>query len=111
MSAKSLKNVLIEKPWLKDDAKKIETERTRRREISNSLLQNDMFFEWAGDLMVRVGFFGEGRELTPYQQGARGKIVQELERLCEDSDVGADFLARVFKEKVCAKLTKSTERN
>ena len=88
---------------------KAKAERTRRREIANSLLQNDMFFEWAGDLMVRVGFFGEGRELTPYQQGARGKIVQELERLCEDSDVGADFLARVFKEKVCAKLTKSTE--
>jgi hypothetical protein len=109
MSAKRLENV-IEKPWLKDNAKKIEAERTKRREIANSLLQNEMFFEWAGDLMVRVGFFGEGRELTPYQQGARGKIVQELERLCEDSDVGADFLARVFKEKVCTKLTKSTER-
>lgn len=88
------------------DASKIdkaEKERTKRRDIANSLLQNPVFFEWAGDLMVRVGFFGEGRELTPYQQGARGKIVQEIERLLEDSDVGADFLARVFKEKVCSK--------
>ena len=78
-----------------------EQELTRLRERANSLLSYGPFVDWAGDLMVSVGFFGEGRELTPYQQGARGKVVQEIERLCEFSDNGADFLARVFREKVC----------
>ena len=60
--------------------------------------------------MAKVGFFGEGRELTPYQQGCRGRIVQEIEKLCEQGDNGADFLARVFKEKILAKPKQSTER-
>lgn len=88
----------------------VELEKTRLRDRANSLLSYEPFVDWAGDLMASVGFFGEGRELTPYQQGCRGRIVQEIEKLCECADGGADFLARVFKEKVCAKLTKSTER-
>ena len=81
-------------------------ERTRQRDIANSLLTFEPFVEWAGDLMVRVGFFGEGREMTPYQQGCRGKIVQEIEKLCEFADDGAFFLARVFNEKVCKNKTR-----
>lgn len=91
----------IENPFKADRREKDEQERVKMRELANSLLGFEPFVEWAGDLMVRVGFFGEGRELTPYQQGARGKVVQEIERLCEFSDNGADFLARVFREKVC----------
>ena len=60
--------------------------------------------------MASVGYFGEGRELTPYQQGCRGRIVQEVEKLCEQSDNGADFLARVFREKILSKPKQSTER-
>lgn len=77
-----------------------EREKTRLRARANSLLAYEPFVDWAGDMMTSVGFFGEGRELTAYQQGQRGKIVQEIEKLCEFSDNGADFLARIFKEKV-----------
>lgn len=90
--------------------KEVDAERTKLRDMANSLLGFEPFFEWAGDLMARVGFFGEGRELTPYQQGCRGKIVQEIEKLCELSDNGADFLARVFREKILAKSKQGTER-
>lgn len=83
---------------------------TRLRDRANSLLGYEPFVDWLGDLMASVGFFGEGRELTPYQQGCRGRIVQEVERLCEQSDNGADFLARVFKEKILAKGKQGTER-
>lgn len=76
---------------------------TRLRDRANSLLSYEPFVDWVGDLMVSVGFFGEGRELTPYQQGCRGRIVQEVEKLCEQSDNGANFLARIFKEKVLVK--------
>lgn len=89
-----------------DRSAKVREAKTKERDIANSLLKYEPFFEWAGDLMVRIGFFGEGRELTPYQQGCRGRIVQEIERLCEASDSGAEFLARVFKEKVCVKKDK-----
>lgn len=89
------------------DAEKL---RTRLRDRANSLLSYEPFVDWMGDLMASVGFFGEGRELTPYQQGCRGRIVQEVERLCEQGDSGADFLARVFKEKILAKSKQSTER-
>lgn len=92
---------VLDNPFKSDRKEKDEQERVKMRELANSLLGFEPFVEWAGDLMVRVGFFGEGRELTPYQQGARGKVVQEIERLCEFSDNGADFLARVFREKVC----------
>lgn len=92
---------ILDNPFKADRKEKDEQERVKMRELANSLLGFEPFVEWAGDLMVRVGFFGEGRELTPYQQGARGKVVQEIERLCEFSDNGADFLARVFREKVC----------
>ena len=91
-------------------AKGAETEATRLRDRANSLLSYEPFVDWMGDLMAKVGYFGEGRELTPYQQGYRGRIVQEVERLCEQSDAGADFLARVFKEKIVAYKGKSTER-
>ena len=80
----------------------VELEKTRLRDRANSLLSYEPFVDWAGDLMASVGFFGEGRELTPYQQGCRGRIVQEIEKLCESADGGADFLARVFKEKIVA---------
>ena len=83
---------------------------TRLRDRANSLLAYEPFVDWLGDLMASVGFFGEGRELTPYQQGCRGRIVQEVERLCEQSDNGADFLARVFREKVVANVKQGTER-
>ena len=83
---------------------------TRLRDRANSLLAYEPFVDWLGDLMASVGYFGEGRELTPYQQGCRGRIVQEVERLCEQSDNGADFLARVFREKILAKCKQGTER-
>lgn len=83
---------------------------TRLRDRANSLLAYEPFVDWLGDLMASVGYFGEGRELTPYQQGCRGRIVQEVERLCEQSDNGADFLARVFSEKILAKCKQGTER-
>lgn len=107
---------IIQRPQIMSDRgaateKERELAKTKLRERANSLLSYGPFVDWAGDLMVSVGFFGEGRELTPYQQGCRGRIVQEIEKLCEAADNGADFLARVFKEKVCAKSTKSTERN
>ena len=89
-----------------DEQLKAEQERTRLRDRSNSLLSYEPFVDWAGELMAKVGFFGEGRELTPYQQGCRGRIVQEIEKLCEQGDNGADFLARVFKEKVLAPRTR-----
>ena len=83
---------------------------TRLRDRANSLPAYEPFVDWPGDLMVSVGYFGEGRELTPHQQGCRGRIVQEVEKLCEQSDNGADFLARVFREKILAKPKQSTER-
>ena len=83
---------------------------TRLRDRANSLFAYEPFVDWLGDMMASVGYFGEGRELTPYQQGCRGRIVQEVEKLCEQSDNGADFLARVFKEKILAKPKQSTER-
>lgn len=75
-------------------------ELTRLRARANSLLSFEPFVDWAGDMMLSVGFFGEGRELSPFQQGQRGKMVQEIERLCEFADGGDEFLARVFREKV-----------
>lgn len=107
---------IIERPEIlsvRDEAvaKEAELRKTRLRDRANSLLRYEPFVDWAGDLMTAIGFFGEGRELTPYQQGCRGRIVQEIEKLCEQSDDGADFLARIFREKVCAKAKKSTERN
>ncbi len=91
-------------------AEKKALDATKLRDRANSLLSYEPFVDWLGDLMASVGFFGEGRELTPYQQGCRGRIVQEVEKLCEQSDNGADFLARVFKEKILAKGKQSTER-
>ena len=81
---------------------KAEQEKTRLRDRANSLLSYEPFVDWMGELMAKVGYFGEGRELTPYQQGCRGRIVQEVEKLCEQGDNGADFLARVFREKILA---------
>lgn len=99
-------------PYVKRERDRIEAGRakTKMRDRANSLLSYEPFVDWAGDLMAAVGFFGEGRELTPYQQGCRGRIVQEIEKLCESSDYGADFLARVFKEKILASKGKDTER-
>lgn len=98
--------------YVKREHNKEEAERikTKMRDRANSLLAYEPFVDWAGDLMAAVGFFGEGREMTPYQQGCRGRIVQEIEKLCEASDNGADFLARVFKEKILASKGKGTER-
>ena len=89
-----------------DSQLKAEQERVRLRDRANSLLSYGPFVDWAGDLMAKVGFFGEGRELTPYQQGCRGRIVQEIEKLCEQGDNGADFLAQVFREKILASRTR-----
>jgi hypothetical protein len=98
MDVERLKN-----PYKKEREEERGLERTKLRDRANSLLSYQPFVEWAGDLMCAVGFFGEGRELTPYQQGARGRIVQEIEKLCEFADDGASFLAKVFKEKVAHK--------
>lgn len=73
---------------------------TRLRSRANDLLACDAFVDWAGELMESVGFFGEGRELTPYQQGKRGGIVEAIERVAELADDGDAFLARVFRERV-----------
>ena len=73
---------------------------TRLRERANTLLACDAFVDWAGELMANVGFFGEGRELTPYQQGKRGGIVEALERVAELADDGDAFIARVFRERI-----------
>lgn len=98
--------------YIKREQNKVKAElaKTRLRDRANSLLSYEPFVDWAGDLMAAVGFFGEGRELTPYQQGCRGRIVQEIEKLCEASDSGADFLARVFREKILVAKDKGTER-
>lgn len=82
--------------------KKAEAERTRMRAIANELLCNETFIEWAGEVMVRRGFF-DGREGTPWAQGARGAIVQEFERLMEFADDGDRFLARVFKDNILSR--------
>lgn len=92
---------VIENPYRAERAERDERERARLRDRANSLLGFAPFRDWLGDLMVSVGFFGEGRELTPYQQGRRGGVVQEVERLCEFADAGPSFLADVFKGKVC----------
>jgi hypothetical protein len=73
---------------------------TRLRERANALLACDAFVDWAGELMRDVGFFGEGRELTPYQQGKRGGIVEAIERVAELADDGDAFLARVFRDRI-----------
>ena len=83
---------------------------TRLRDRANSLFPYEPFVDWIGDLMASVGYFGEGRELTPDQHGCRGRSVQEVENLCEQSDNGADSLARVFKEKILARPKQSTGR-
>jgi hypothetical protein len=93
----------LERKTPEERRKEVERERTRLRDRANSLLSYEPFVDWAGDLMAAVGFFGEGRELTPYQQGQRGRICQEFERLAEFSDNGAEFLARVFSEKIKAR--------
>ena len=77
-------------------------ERVRLRDRANTLLANDAFVDWVGDLMVKASYFGEGRELTPYQQGLRGGIVRAVEELAEIADDGDRFLARVFREKIKA---------
>lgn len=82
------------------DAEASRREATRLRERANTLLACDAFVDWAGELMAAVGFFGEGRELTPYQQGKRGGIVEAFERVAELADGGDAFLARVFRERV-----------
>lgn len=81
-------------------AKGAETEATRLRDRANSLLSYEPFVDWSGELMESVGFFGEGRELTPYQQGKRGGIVEAIERVAELADNGDAFIARVFKERI-----------
>jgi hypothetical protein len=78
---------------------------TRLRDTANTLIGNAAFREWAGDVLVRNGFF-DSRELTPYSQGVRGGIVKEIERLMEAADDGADFLAAVFREKVVGRSTR-----
>lgn len=76
-----------------------EAARVKARDIANSLLSYKPFVEWAGDVMVRNGFF-DSRELTPYCQGVRGGIVKEIEKLMETADDGDKFLANVFKNNV-----------
>ena len=77
-------------------------ERVKLRDRANTLLSNDAFVDWIGDLMVKASYFGEGRELTPYQQGVRGGIVRAVEELAEIADDGDRFLAKVFREKIKA---------
>ncbi len=91
----------IENPYKAEKRERDERERERLRARANTLLSYGPFKDWLGDLMVSVGYFGEGRELTPYQQGRRGGIVQEVEKLCEFAVDGPEFLAEVFKRKVC----------
>lgn len=78
-------------------------EKVRLRSRANTLLSDPTFVDWAGDVMMSVGFFGEGREMTPYQQGYRGAIVRIFEDLAERADDGEKFLAKVFKEKLKGK--------
>lgn len=75
--------------------------RTALRDMANTLLNNETFRKWAGDVMVRNGFF-DGRELTPYCQGVRGGIVHEIERLLEAADDGDGHLAAIFRDCVLA---------
>jgi len=76
-----------------------EKDRTLWRDIANTLLRHASFRKWAGDVMVRNGFF-DSRELTPYAQGVRGGIVKEIERLMELADSGDEFLASVFRDNI-----------
>lgn len=84
-------------------AKNDATRATRERDVANTLLSDPVFRDWAGDAMVAHSFFGEGRELTPYQQGIRGGVVRLFEKLAEVSDNGADFIAEVFRTKLVNK--------
>lgn len=77
-----------------------EEERTRLRDRANSLLGFEPFVDWLGDLMVEASYFGEGRELTAYQQGLRGGVVRAVEALLETADDGDKVIARVFREKI-----------
>ena len=85
----------------KERAEKRKSAETALRDMANTLLGNEMFRKWAGDVMVRNGYF-DGRELTPYCQGVRGGIVREIERLMEAGDDGDKFLAAVFRDNVLA---------
>ena len=87
---------------VKGSVAKAKEERTRMRAMANELLKNETFIEWAGEVMVRRGFF-DGREASPYAQGARGAIVQEFEKLMEFADEGDKFLQRVFKDNILNK--------
>ena len=79
-----------------------DAEKTKLRDRANSLLGFEPFVDWIGDLMVEASYFGEGRELTPYQQGMRGGVVRAVEKLLETADDGDKVLARVFREKIRA---------
>lgn len=81
-------------------AEAAERERTRLRARANSLLASPDFVDWIGELMVKYGFFGEGRELTPYMQGKRGGVVEEIERVLEFSDNGDRILGEVFRTRI-----------
>ena len=91
-----------------EDAKRAET---RARDIANTLLNHACFKEWAGDVMVRLGFF-DNRELTPFCQGMRAGMMREFERLMETADDGDRFLAEVFRNNVLAgRTTTNTEKS
>lgn len=91
-------------------SERAERERTRMRELANTLLSFGPFVDWAGDAMRDHSYFGEGRELTPYQQGLRGGVVRLFERLVEAADDGDAFLARVFREKIVGGAGKGEKR-
>lgn len=60
---------------------------------ATTLLKDHIFRDWAYAEMRRVGFFGEGRELSQYEQGVRGGIVRLFSKLIELSDIGDEFVA------------------
>lgn len=82
---------------LKDNAEKeLARARTRKRDIANTLVKHATFREWAFEVMNKVGFFGEGRELSAYEQGYRGAIVRIFEDLAETADDGDEFIKAAF---------------
>lgn len=86
-------------PRDKERGKKAKLAETRARDVANTLLNHACFKEWAGDVMVRLGFF-DNRELTPFCQGMRAGMMREFERLMETADDGDKFLAEVFRRNV-----------
>lgn len=85
-------------------AAKAKAEATAVRQLANDLVNFQPFREWAAREMIASGYFGWSKQMTDYQQGRRGGVVDLFERVCEQADDGDGLIREVF-----AKL-KNTEK-